>query len=146
MVYVKKLEKDQLLSLYYLVLLKEYPKEENIWESTLAIQHLQKLIITYYKKYLEMSMAILSSINKVLPIAEPTVKLIKLIKRKNRSAKTTSTNKHAKRNWKFNFNLVFDPVLMASKSSVFKALFIWLSLNFLGSNFQFSIILDYFNF
>ena len=39
-VYTKELTTKQLPELYSLVLWKSYFKEENIWEPTLAIQHL----------------------------------------------------------------------------------------------------------
>ena len=39
----------QLPGLYYLVLWKGYPKKKNTWKPTLAIQHLQRLVIVYYK-------------------------------------------------------------------------------------------------
>ena len=37
MVYAKELEAGHLLGLYYLVLWKGYPKEENTWEPALAV-------------------------------------------------------------------------------------------------------------
>lgn len=43
-VYAKKSERDHLPDFYYLVLWKDYLEEENTWETTLAIHHLQKLL------------------------------------------------------------------------------------------------------
>ena len=48
-VYAKESTTGQLLGLYYLVLWKGYPKEENTWEPVSAIQHLWRLVIAYHK-------------------------------------------------------------------------------------------------
>ena len=48
-VYAKKSIIGQLPRFYYLILWKDYPKEENTWEPESAIQHLQKLVTTYHK-------------------------------------------------------------------------------------------------
>ena len=47
-VYAKE-SAGQLLGLYYLVLWKGYPEEENTWEAVSVIQHLQRLVTAYYK-------------------------------------------------------------------------------------------------
>ena len=70
-VYAKKLA-EQLLGLYYLVLWKSCPEEENIWEPTLAIQHLQKLITVYHKYNPKNLIAISAPINMTPPIARLT--------------------------------------------------------------------------
>ena len=50
-IYISKLELGQLLGLYYLIAWKRYPKEENTWEPSSAIQHLKKLINSIYKDH-----------------------------------------------------------------------------------------------
>ena len=47
--YIKKLESCHLLGLYYLVIWKSYPEEENTWEPASAVQHLRKRIKLFYK-------------------------------------------------------------------------------------------------
>lgn len=39
-IYVKKLEREDLLDLYYLILWKGYLKKENIWKPILAVLNL----------------------------------------------------------------------------------------------------------
>lgn len=43
--------KSYLPRLYYLVAYKSYLKEENVKESLLAVQHLKKLMRSFYQKY-----------------------------------------------------------------------------------------------
>ena len=70
-VYAKKSAK-QLSGLYYLVLWKTYPKKENIWEPVLAIQHLWRLVIVFYKDNSEKPIATFVPVDMILPIARPT--------------------------------------------------------------------------
>ncbi len=48
---------DQMLGFYYLVLWKGYPEEENTWEPSSAVIHLQKLINTFHKEHPEKPIA-----------------------------------------------------------------------------------------
>ena len=48
-VYAKESEVGQLLGLYYLVSWKSYLKDESTWEFASAVQHLRKLVSTFYK-------------------------------------------------------------------------------------------------
>lgn len=57
--FIQKLSSGYHLSdCHYLVLWKGYFKEKNIWDLILAIQYLWKLVITFYKAYLEKSTVI----------------------------------------------------------------------------------------
>ena len=47
-VYKKKFEDGHLPGLYYLVLWKGYPEEENTWKLASTIQHFRKLLATYH--------------------------------------------------------------------------------------------------
>ena len=73
-VYKSKSELGQLPGLYYLVAWKWYPKEENTWELSSAVQHLKKLINSFDKDYPEKLTATSSPINSALPKASPTVR------------------------------------------------------------------------
>ena len=73
--------------LYYLVSWKGYPEEENTWEPYSAVQHLRKLISSFYNDYSDKSTAISKVIDTALPMARPTIKpaakpMVKLTKRK----------------------------------------------------------------
>lgn len=96
-IYTKKLE-DNPLKLYYLVLWKNYSKEENTWEPALAIQHFQKLRSIFHKEHLQKSIAISFLVNIALPMARSTTKSI-TNQKLSRPAKATGANKRAKKNW-----------------------------------------------
>ncbi len=64
---------NQMPGLYYLILWKGYPEEENIWEPSSAVIHLRKLINTFHKEYPEKSTAISLSFDSTLPIVRPTI-------------------------------------------------------------------------
>ena len=70
-VYAKELA-GQLPGLYYLVLWKGYPKEENTWKPTLAIQHLQKLVTAYHNDNPEKPTATSAPVNIALSMARPS--------------------------------------------------------------------------
>ena len=65
--------------LYYLVAWKGYSKEENTWELVLAVQHLRKLISSFYKDHSEKPTATSPAVDSALPMARPTVKPARLI-------------------------------------------------------------------
>ena len=75
-VYASKSESGQLPDLYYLVAWKRYLKEKNTWEPSFAVQHLKKLINSFYKDHLEKSTAISPPIDFAPLIATPTVRPI----------------------------------------------------------------------
>ena len=104
-VYAKESTIGQLPKLYYLVSWKGYPEEENTWEPTLVIQHLQRLITAYHKNNREKPAATSAPVNMTplmarpstppKPTAKPTTDI--LIKRKQgRPAGPTAalTKKH----------------------------------------------------
>ena len=47
-VYTKEVD-GHLPELYYLVIWKGYPEEENTWESSLVVMYLRKMISTFHK-------------------------------------------------------------------------------------------------
>ena len=61
-------------SLYYLVSWEGYPEEENTWEPASIVQHLWKLISTFYKDYLQKPIATSPLVNTAPLIARPTIK------------------------------------------------------------------------
>ena len=73
-VYANKLESGHLSGLYYLVLWKGYSKEENTWESLLAIEHPKKLISSFHKDHPEKSTATSLPIKSAPLMARLTVK------------------------------------------------------------------------
>ena len=70
-VYAKELAIGQLPGLYYLVLWKGYPKEENTWEPALTIQHFQRLVTVYHKDNPEKPTAISALIDTAPPMVRP---------------------------------------------------------------------------
>lgn len=86
------------LSFYFLVLWKCFPREEDIWKPMFAIQHLQKLINTFYKNYWNKPTAILPLINIVLPMVKPT-NLLAMKQKCGSLAKASSIKKYTKKNW-----------------------------------------------
>ena len=93
-VYAKE-SKGHLPMLYYLVVWKSYPEEENIWKCVSAIQYLKKLISLFHKDHLEKPTVTSPPVNFALPMARLTV-----IKRKQ-GRPANNANKQAKKNWSF---------------------------------------------
>ena len=50
-IYTRESEAGHLLGLYYLVSWKSYLEDESIWEPASAVQHLRKLVSTFYKDH-----------------------------------------------------------------------------------------------
>ena len=73
-VYTKE-SKDHLPRLYYLVFWKGYLDEENAWKLASAVQHLRKLISSFYKHHPDKPIATSPAINIVPPMAKPTIQL-----------------------------------------------------------------------
>ena len=100
MVYARESAR-QLPGLYYLVLWKSYPEEENTLEPASAIQHLQRLVTAYYKNNPEKPTVTSVLIDTALPMARPTVPLmarltVAPIKKYDQLAKTTTTKRAKK--------------------------------------------------
>ena len=72
-VYGQQANSNQMPCFYYLVLWKGYPKEENTWEPSLAVIHLQKLISTFHKEHSKKPTATSLPLDSVLPMARQTV-------------------------------------------------------------------------
>ena len=81
-VYARESESGHLLGLYYLVSWKRYLEEENTWEPASAVQHLRKLISSFYKNHPNKPTATSPTINTAPPMARFTVRPIKPLKQK----------------------------------------------------------------
>ena len=100
-VYAKESATDYLPGLYYLVSWKSYPKEKNIWESALTVQHLRKLIGTFHKDNPNKPTATSPPVDTATPMAQPTMlwsssKPTKATKQKRGWPATNTLNKKAK--------------------------------------------------
>ena len=73
-VYTRESESDHLPGLYYLVPWKEYLEEENTWEPASVVQHLRKLISSFYKDHPDKPTTTFPTIDTAPPMARPTVK------------------------------------------------------------------------
>ena len=76
-IYAKESTTGQLPGLYYLVLWKSYPKEENTWELALVIQHLQRLITAYHKNNPKKPTVTSLFLDTAPPMARPIAALTK---------------------------------------------------------------------
>ena len=98
-VYANKSESGHLPGLYYLVVWKGYPEEENTWELLSAVQHLEKLISSFNKNYLEKPTATYLPIDSTLSMARPIVKpTAKAIIKQKQGRPANSASKRVK-NW-----------------------------------------------
>ena len=71
-VYARESEVGHLPGLYYLVSWKSYLKDKSTWEPALAVQHLWKLVNTFYKHHPDKPTATSPPINLALPMAKRT--------------------------------------------------------------------------
>lgn len=67
----------QLQGLYYLVSLKRYSKDENIWKTASTFIDLWKIINTFYNDHPKKPIATFLPIVSTPPIAKPLAKLVK---------------------------------------------------------------------
>ena len=81
-VYARESESGHLPGLYYLVSWKGYPEEENTWEPASAVQHLRKLISSFYKDHPDKPRATFPAIGNAPPMVRTTVKPTEPLKRK----------------------------------------------------------------
>ena len=95
-VYARKSESGHLPRPYFFVSWKVYLEEENTSKPASAVQHLRKLISSFYKDHPDKLTATSPVINITLPIARPTVNLTGPPKQKH-GQPTNSTNKRAKK-------------------------------------------------
>ncbi len=64
---------NQMPGLYYLVLWKGYPEEENTWEPLSAVIHLRKLINIFHKEHPEKPTATSPPLDSAPPMVRPTI-------------------------------------------------------------------------
>ena len=96
-VYANRAERH-LPGLYYPVAWKRYLKKEKTWKLLSAVQHLKKLINSFYKELPEKPTAIFPPIDFTLLMARPTVKPTRPSTKRKRSRPANSANKQV-RNW-----------------------------------------------
>ena len=71
-VYARESEASHLPGLYYLVSWKGYPEDESTWEPASAVQHLRKLVSTFYKNHPDKPIATFPPIDLAPPMAKRT--------------------------------------------------------------------------
>ena len=81
-VYARESESGHLPGLYYLISWKGYLEEENTWKPASAVQHLRKLISSFYKDHLDKPTATSPAIDTAPPMARPTTRPAEPLKRK----------------------------------------------------------------
>ncbi len=72
-VYNQQANNSQMPSLYYFILWKSYPEEENTWELLLATIYLWKLINTFYKEYSKKPIMTSPLLNSAPLMARPII-------------------------------------------------------------------------
>ena len=93
-VYAMELKSGHLPGFYYLVAWKGYPEEENTWEPFSAVQHLRKLIKSFYKDHSEKPLSFFPPIDSAPPMAKPTIKpKVKFTTKRKRGRPANSANK-----------------------------------------------------
>ena len=98
-VYAIESEASHLPGLYYLVNWKSYPEEKSTWESTLVMQHLQKLLSKFYWENPTKPTATSPPVDTALPMPRPIVKLTCATKQKRGRPAKNGANKKAKKTW-----------------------------------------------
>ena len=101
-VYVRESKSGYLLDLYYLVLWKRYPEEENTWESASAVQHLRKLISSFHKDHPDKPTATFLVIDTAPPMVRSTIRSTAKSSeppKQKQGQPANNTNKRAKKNW-----------------------------------------------
>lgn len=92
--------KDHLPGVWYLVLWKSNPKENNTWELALAILNLCKLISILHHDHRKRPIVTSPLIDFALPMAGPIVKLkakaLSIKQKRGQTTKANSTSKYAK--------------------------------------------------
>ncbi len=73
MVYGQQANSNQMPDLYYLILWKRYPEEENTWEHLSAVIHLWKLINTFHKEHPEKPTVTSLLLDSTPPMARSTI-------------------------------------------------------------------------
>lgn len=104
--------------LYYLVFWKSYPEKEIIWEPSLVIKHLCKLVIIFHKEFSVKLTAISPTINFSPPIARLIVKYeveISTNQKCDQLAKANSSSQRAKKCRIFSFYLIFSSISIVGK-------------------------------
>lgn len=88
--YIRKSD-GHLPGLYYLVSWKGYPKKKNTWESISIVQHLWKLVRTFYIENPDKLTTISCPVNTTSPIVKPTFKPTITASQQKRSQFTKAT-------------------------------------------------------
>ena len=91
-VYTKETD-GHLSGLYYLVVWKGYPEEENTWEPSSAVMHLRKMVTTFHKDHPEKLTATSAPLDSASPMAKPRTQLPPKRKRGRPTERATKRTK-----------------------------------------------------